>query len=138
MPLTAVGDEVAPVTDPAPAESQTPSPTPVNPLGPAPLTAGTGSSSADASALQPAGTNTLQSATTGSDGLTAPAQNQLQAPATGQDTINLLLSDADGPTYSLDEESEYNYWDLVWFALTLALLITFAAMVVRDRRRFRS
>ena len=119
LPLTAAAD------DPSTATSAG--------LGPQ-TSSSAGSSSADAGSLQPAGVNPLQSNSSGSSGLTAPSDSLLQAPATSSDTLQVLSTEADGPPQQTsDSTSNLGAWIIA--AILLAAIA--AAIVIRDRRRFR-
>ncbi len=102
-------------------------------LGPPANAGGGASSNADSSVLQPAGLAPLQATTGDSDGLTAPTQTALQAPVTSGDSLQVIASSADGPSH---DPAAANYWGWLWFTLLIALLVTAAAVVMRDRRRF--
>jgi hypothetical protein len=128
-PLTVQADEL-PSPEPTPSETPAPSTQPdpaTAALGPS--TTGAGGSSADASALQPAGGSPLQSTTSDSTGLTAPTANTLQAPATSDDSLRVLAGEADGPSYNPSEST--GYWGWLWWTLIVAFIVTTAAFVLR-------
>ena len=103
-------------------------------LGPQ-TSAPAGGSNADAGALQPAGLSPIQSTTTDSAGLTAPA-NALQAPAIPADQLQVLAGEADGAPQEFDDTEDNNLW--IWDALAaLVLVLGAAGFVWRDRQRFR-
>jgi hypothetical protein len=91
----------------------------------------TGSSSADSSTLQPAGTSPLQSTTGASSGLTAPDSNVLQAPASDSDTLQVIEGQADGGVHQL---SGGNSWTWLWW-LIAALIVAGGVVFWRLRRR---
>ncbi len=102
----------------------TPAPAAAN-LGPAAAATGTGSSSADSAALQPAGLAPLQAGT-----------NQLQASAPAGSTQQLLLGEADGAPHPVtDQPGSTGAW--LWLALVVGLVVGACIVVVRHRRHFR-
>ena len=128
MPVGVLAEEASPIT--APTTNEAPSAG----LGPQ-TSAPAGGSNADAAALQPAGLSPIQSTTTDSAGLTAPA-NALQAPSIPSDQLQVLAGEADGPPQELGGEPEDNLW--LWDSLAaLVLLAGAAGFIWRDRRRFR-
>ncbi len=100
-------------------------------LGPASTSTPAGGSSADASALQPAGGSPLQSTTSDSSGLTTPNQNALQAPATSDDTLKVLLGDADGPTRQFAGDTPDNNWNWLWITLVFGVVTTAIYLALR-------
>jgi hypothetical protein len=98
----------------------------------------TGSSSADSAALQPAGNTPLQSTTNDADGLTAPTQTNLQAPAANSNDLQVLGGEADGGPHSLDDSTSSPIWTWTALIILLALVGGCVNQLIRDRRRFRS
>lgn len=99
-----------------------------------PPTTGTaqgGSSNADSSSLQPAGTSPLQSATNDSTGLTAPDSSQLQAPVPSDQQLQVISGDADGGPQQLSSSTQW--W--LWAGFTLLFALIAAAAVWAWRRR---
>jgi hypothetical protein len=139
LPIGALADDTAATTETTTPADGSPDPTTTDPsasasgLGPQ-TSAPAGGSNADAAGLQPAGLSPIQSTTTDSTGLTAPA-NALQAPAVSTDQLQVLAGEADGAPQELDDSGDA-LW--VWDALALlVILISGTSIVLRDRRRFR-
>jgi hypothetical protein len=92
--------------------------------GPAAQISG-GGSAADGGALQPAGTNTLQSAPIDAGGLTAPSANTLQAPAASDGSLRVLAGEADGsPNHPTDNDNQQNWY---WLAGCMLVGLVLAA-----------
>ncbi len=104
-------------------------------LGPPTTSSNPGGSSADATALQPAGLSVLQSTTSDSTGLSAPS-SALQAPATTSDALKVLAGEADGAPQSSANDSTGFPWTWLVFTVLFGLIAAASAIVIRDRRRF--
>jgi hypothetical protein len=136
IPFTASADEMpAPVTvdNPAPTTQQMqPDSSASAGLGPQSSNS-VGSSSADSGTLQPAGTSPLQSTTSDSTGLTAPS-NALQAPASSDQTLRVIMGDSDGSPHNLAESSSGGWAWLAWTVLLCGII----AVVALSARRLHS
>src|SRR2546421_316836 len=111
FPFAATADTTAPPTDNTASSAG---------LGPQ-ASGGTGSSNADSTALQPAGTSPIQSTTGDAAGLTAPS-SVLQAPATGDSNLQVLAGEVDGATHQADE-TQATPWSWIIFTLVIALAV---------------
>jgi hypothetical protein len=121
-------------TDPASGLS---APSNASQLGPATNSGGT-SSSADSGTLQPAGTSPLQSTTNDSNGLTAPTSGDpLQAPASGDDQLKVVMGDADGSTHNVAGESS-SPWNWLWWSLAIGVIVAAGSLIFRRRRQLRA
>ena len=83
-----------------------------------------GGSNADATSLQPAGNNPLQSTNQDSTGLTAPNANTLQAPSTTNEQLEVIMGDVEGTSTSPSETEETNLWGWLIFTVVFALIAT--------------
>lgn len=139
LPLGAFADDTATAPDATaqPAASTAPANNdPAAAAGLGPQTSGSaGGSNADAAALQPAGLAPVQSSSSDSTGLTAPA-GALQAPAATSDQLKVLAGEADGASVSLGDDSEDPLWPWVGL-LASAMVLAALAIIWRDRRSFR-
>ena len=104
-------------------------------LGPQTTAANPGSSSADATALQPAGLSVLQSTTSDSTGLSAPS-SVLQSPATSSDALKVLAGEADGAPQSSADGTDGFPWGWLVFTVIFGFIAVAVTVVLRDRRRF--
>lgn len=141
FPLSALADDSDPIMSPLGSTETTQTKpgageTSDSGLGPQKNTNSAGGSNADGGALQPAGLSPLQSTTGASNGLAAPTTNALQAPADKDYALQVLSGEADGaPIYPAGSNERPEIpWLIILFA---AMLLTAAAVVIRDRRRFR-
>jgi hypothetical protein len=132
LPLTAAAEEpIAPEAVSSPTPTSAPAP-----AGLGPETVNPGSSTADSATLQPAGNSPLQSTTNDATGLTAPTQNALQAPATDNATLQVLLNDADGVVQGTATEKTSERWGWLLYSILIGLITTLIAFIIRSRRRW--
>jgi hypothetical protein len=123
IPLAANADDLPAPVQPDPAAAAT--------LGPA-ANAGpiNGSSSgADSGTLQGASTSPLQSTQGASTGLVAPS-NALQGTAAPDQTLRVIMGEADGNTHSLSESSSNQWAWLAWTVLIAGVAVV-GAMLLR-------
>jgi hypothetical protein len=110
-----------------------------NGLGPAPASNSGTSSSADTSALQPAGTSTLQSNNGDTTGLSSgPTDgNTLQQPASATTgSLQVLLNgEADGASHSNDT-SRSIWWYILWIIIAL-IIIAGGLVYIRRKMKIR-
>jgi hypothetical protein len=133
IPITALADDTVPVDVPAAAATPTTAPASGDSLGPG-TSSPAGGSSADVGSLQPAGGSPLQSTTNDSSGLTAPNQQTLQQPASGDSALQVLRDEADGSPQPTKTGS-VSYW--AWLAFLVLFGLIAAAgywFVIRPRR----
>jgi len=125
-PLAALADDTSD-TSATPAPSST-----SYLLGPSSLTSGAGGSTTDSGSLQPAGQSPLQSNTTDATGLTAPNGSVLQAPASSDETLKVIMGDADGPPVQVADSSNPSPWS--WLGLSVLFGLVITALVLLARR----
>lgn len=140
-PITALADDTATPTDtpaasdsPAPTDSPAATPSTGSLLGPSSVGSGSGGSTTDSTALQPAGLSPLQSTTGDASGLTAPNGSALQAPASSSDTLKVIMGDADGsPVQVADASNNPSAWN--WLGLSVVFGLIVAVITLLYRRK---
>ena len=142
MPLSAAADDTpsSDATATPAASDSTPSASPYNAAGALGPSTGAGalgpssgsSSTGDSSALQPAGSNPMQSTNGDSTGLTAPNAQSLQGTAPSDQSLNVIKGEADGAPQSPD--SGPNYWLWALLVVLFAAVVAAASWLLRRRR----
>jgi hypothetical protein len=93
-------------------------------------------SNADGSTLQPAGGNPLQSTNNDSSGLTAPNSNALQAPASSDAELKVILgNEADGIAHQITDDSLAQTEREAFIAGVLLLGVIVAYLLLAGKRR---
>lgn len=130
-PVATLADDTPTPTD-TPAATDTPAPSSASYLlGPNSLTSGAGGSTADSGSLQPAGQSPLQSTTTDATGLTAPNGSALQAPASSDETLKVIMGDADGAPVQVADSSNPSLWGWLGLSVLFGLIVTALSLLAR-------
>ncbi|MDF2461646.1 MAG: hypothetical protein K0S68_1049 [Candidatus Saccharibacteria bacterium] len=140
-PATALAGDTQPppeaVVTEAPAETPAATPDPMAGLGPTATNPAAGGSTADSSALQPAGASApLQSTTQDSTGLTAPNANTLQQQASSDVALKVLAGELGGERTAGDEEEESEP-SVLWLVLVALIALAASALAWSESLRHR-
>ncbi|HEY2004714.1 MAG TPA: hypothetical protein VGH44_06395 [Candidatus Saccharimonadia bacterium] len=131
VPVVALADATPAPAD-TPAATDTPAPSSASYLlGPSSLTSGAGSSTNDSGSLQPVGGSPLQSTGSDATGLTAPNGSALQAPASSDQTLQVIMGEADGAPVQVADAAGPSLWGWIGLSLLFGMIVTALSLLGR-------